>query len=126
MTIRQPLPYWEWEDYGSGMYGITVNQVQVRDALELLIFPDGLWDAMIRVTEEWPKASRANLSYLDVNPKAWLGWSSCYLEAGANYAETRCAWGLINPWEHDLANDVAESVIDEWKEAENGQQNLFR
>ncbi len=84
--------------------------------------------AMLRVIDEWPIANEENLSNLNQNRRAWLGWAACSLIHSAPDMITRRAWGGLMIAQQNSANAVAEEVIELWEqryEAQRGQQWLF-
>lgn len=110
--------YTEWEDYQNGMYkelkdDESINRVS--ESVILLSTPILLYEAMLRVVNNWSKASDFNLSNKSCNRRAWLGQSACSIAIGATDTETKNAWWTISKKERNMANLIADSVINEYE-----------
>lgn len=120
-----------WEDYRHGMFREVIRKgdAEIQQAAQtLLSSTDKLREAMIRVINEWPIASEENLSNVDQNRRAWLGWAACSLGCDAPDILTRRAWGCLLLAQQNAANAVADEVIAIWEhryERKKGQQWLF-
>jgi len=74
----------------------------------------------------WENACNANLRE-SPNNRSWLGQAACCYAVGATEAATRHAWGLLTDPQRDLANKIADEIIDDWKSTQkkNRQRRLF-
>lgn len=130
---RKYYPFYQWEDYKSGVYktpkqlteetGIS-SEERVKAAIDCLTHPDMLKMFMRKVTGEWKIASEQVLSGTE-RRISWLGQCACFMYGGCSDEETRKAWGLIAQPQRDAANKVAQSVIDEWEADHEEQLRLF-
>jgi len=120
-------PYWQWEDWNAGLYKAPWDlTAEVIAARELLSSPQRLENAMRAVVDAWPLAAEHQLSNMEQNRRAWLGWAACKHAAGATAVATRAAWPQLTDDERDIANACAFRVIRDWEE-DNGdsQGSLF-
>lgn len=109
------LPYTEWEDWKAGMYADKSDSPSgVSSAVSLLRDQHRLAMAMRSVSMYWKNACNANLRE-SPNNRSWLGQAACCYAAGVPESITRIAWGLLTDHQRDLANRIADEVIDEWK-----------
>jgi hypothetical protein len=121
----------KWEDYKHGMFRESArsgDDAIQSSAAALLGDHFKLKQAMLKVIDNWPIASEENLSNVQQNRQAWLGWAACSLSCNAPDIVTRRAWGTLTLGQQDRANAVADEVILEWEaryERERGQQCLF-
>ena len=111
--------YLEWEDWKRGMY-FPLNQdteeQQIKDEIQLLSNIDKCLTFMERVTITMPVATQVNLTNMGCNRKAWIGQASCFEYMGCVDLATRKAWWQLTKEQQDTANDIAETVINEWEE----------
>lgn len=114
---RVSLPYHQWEDYGVGMYALTHTARQVVDAQALLSDSERLRIAMRTAVTTWPNAALHQMSNVEQNRRAWLGWAACMVNNLAPACATRVAWSNLTDEQRKAANDAAESVIREWEQA---------
>ena len=117
MRVRQKYPYYEWEDYQAGMFGMEWEGT-ATDARELLASPERLHAAMMRAVSEWPKAAAHHLTDDGMNQQAWLGWAACGLHAKVPAHLTRAAWWTLTDDERNRANAIADAVIEAYHRAE--------
>lgn len=120
-----------WEDYRNGMFRDVPrsgDDMMQAHAQALLSHTGKLKIAMLRVITEWPIATEENLSNLNQNRRAWLGWAACSLVCSAPDMITRRAWGCLMIAQQNAANAIADEVIEIWEqryEQQRGQQWLF-
>lgn len=107
---RVKYPYWDWEDYRAGLYGMTWSGEQ-EDARQLLANPLELERAMRAVVAEWPNATAHHLTDDELNARAWLGWAACGLTSKVPAHLTRAAWWKLSESERFQANLAADRVI---------------
>lgn len=110
MTKR--FPYWEWEDYVAGLYGLQWGRFRTTaDAVAILSDPDQLRHGMDLAVKEWPRAAAHHLTDGGQNQRAWLGWAACGILANIPAHVTRAAWWLLSETDRAAANEVADEVI---------------
>lgn len=109
-------PFYEWEDYKSGMYDELTDyrEYRVQLAIKCLSNLDICKLFMQEVVKRWTNATEHNFTNTSCNRKAWLGQSACNLYAGIKEDETREAWKLLTEEQQINANKIAQNIIDEW------------
>lgn len=109
-------PYYEWEDYQSGMYDELKQgrEQRIELAMFLLSNSKSLEYFMKEVTIRWKLATEQNFTNVHFNRKSWLGQAACNLFAGVKEDETRSAWWKITDVERKQANAIADLIIKEW------------
>lgn len=109
----------KWEDAAAGMWRRnTSGEERVRLALEaasVMRNPGIFYEAMAKVTREWPYSCEANLTAPTVNRRAWLGHAGCCILVGSPEDVTRQAWWTLTQTEQDAANAAADRAIAEWE-----------
>jgi hypothetical protein len=112
------VPYWEWEDYLSGMWR-KVEPVQESKLLIEVIEFTGDWvkygNAMGEVIDIWPRTMLNTLTNKSVNRRAFLG--HCAVQYKINCPEyiTRQAWGMLTDKQRFDADLIAEKHIKHWE-----------
>ena len=117
---RTYFHYQDLEEFRDGMWKIVGGLKKAKNALaaaELMRNAKDFEAAMMRALEEWPNSCQHNLSAEDTNRLAWLGHAGCLLAAGSPEENTRCGWHLLKTKEQDIANSVAQKVLDLWIDA---------
>lgn len=109
-VTRVKYPYWAWEDYQAGLYGVQWEGEQ-EQARQLLANPEALETAMRAVVSTWPNATEHHLTDDELNGRAWLGWAACGLTARVPAHLTRAAWWTLSEMERQRANAVADAVM---------------
>lgn len=109
-------PYYEWEDYQSGMYDELKEgrENRVHMAIVLLSNCMTLHKFMEEVTVRWKMATEVVFTDNKRNKKSWLGQAACCLFAGVKEDETREAWKYLSDEQRDKANATASKIIEEW------------
>ena len=98
----------------------------IKESVDLLKDHDRLYRAMKAVTQEWTYSTEENLSNITQNARPWLGRSSCCYNHGASEDVVRVAWFMLSHEEMEIANNVADIVVHEWRlSKENVQMDLF-
>lgn len=113
MRTRRSYPYWDWEDYHAGLYGLTWRG-ESADAESLLRLASDLERFMRQAIEQWPKAAEHHLSNDETNRRAWLGWAACGVARQVPAHFTRAAWWRLTEAERTAANSAADRVIRDW------------
>lgn len=111
--------YKKWEDFQNGMYrkvNASDDHFLCDKATELLSNPDICFQAMKRVTIEWPFSTEHNLTNLGQNRRAWLGQAACCLEFGVPEELTKIAWNALDHRQQENANGVADVIIKQWEQ----------
>lgn len=123
---RERHPYWDWEDYDAGMYGLATDVAgQTSAAVEMLGNPQGLREAMTDAIEAWPNAAAHYLTDLASNRRAWVGQAACCHALGIPAVVTKAAWWQLTEEQRETANDAADVAISKWEEVRGGAQTLF-
>jgi hypothetical protein len=107
---RRKYPYYEWEDYRAGLYGLTWGGT-MTDAGVLLASPCDLERAMRNAVDSWPKAAAHHLTDGGMNQRAWLGWAACGIAKQVPAHLTRAAWWTLVDTQRAEANAAADAVI---------------
>ena len=119
MSERVYFPYDEWECFKSGMYETKVKFLDpeqlVNECEQMLRCPNYLWESMMFVTHNWPKAAHQHLSNEARNRQAWLGQAACSWAHGAPEFITKRAWNQLDGKAQEAANKVADEVILDWE-----------
>lgn len=111
---RKKYPYYEWEDYCAGLYGLTWSG-NALDAAVLLSSPVDLEHQMRRAVAEWPKAAAHHLTDGGMNQRAWLGWAACGIAMKVPAHLTRAAWWTLTEAQRRYANNAADAVIADYE-----------
>jgi len=107
---------WDWEDFKAGMYkGKVQDESLFYESKNLFLNPKELRKAMLSVCNEWPISTEYNLANTGRNRRAWLGRSSNCLHHNATENTVRIVWRSLTEEEKARANEIAESVINEWE-----------
>lgn len=113
------VPYWEWEDYLSGMWRKIPKNEEI-EMLEKCVEFTGNWikygSFMERVVKAWPRTMLNSLSNPSVNKRAFIGHCACCLAFGCPEYITRQAWKLLTEKQRIDADDIAEICYAEWKD----------
>lgn len=119
---RVHYPWHELEEYhpNGGMWAIPtpLNRSRfIEDSATLMCNPIAFAHAMRRALVEWPKSVAVALTTPGMNHRAWLGHAGCFLATGSPEETTRLGWHELDDAEQWAANDAADSVIAEWRRA---------
>lgn len=106
--------YHTWEDYQNGMYKPSNDTELIERAKYILSTPSVFREAAKEVLYTWTIATTVNLTNNTCNKKAWVGQASCCYLYGVPEVLTRTAWGQLTDDQRRRANDVAESLINNW------------
>ena len=112
------IEYQKWEDYLSGMYNMndTIDKdKKVINAINLLSNPNQFYNVCNALVNDWKNATDVNLSNKNQNRKAWLGAAACMYKHKVPEYLTRIAWSLLNKQVQDVANRIAEKIIQEYE-----------
>jgi len=120
MKLRRVFHHHEkWEDATNGMWRRNSSGEErkefARRAASLMIDAQAFYEAMKRVTYEWPYSCEANLTASPINKRAWLGHAGCCLATGSPEDVTRQAWWTLTKEQQDAANAMADRAISEWE-----------
>ena len=108
-----------WEDFNAGMYRFpskSDSSHQVHLARALLGRPVAFYWAALEMVQAWTIAAEANLSNPSRNHQAWVGQATCCYVLSSSEAQTKEAWHMLTPEEQKDANEVADSVVEQWRE----------
>lgn len=110
-------PYTKWEEITAGMWRNvpTVERGRyVVQAAALMKHQEAFYDAMARVTKEWPYSCEHHLTGT-FNRQAWMGHAGCCLVTHSPEDLTRLAWHTLTQSEQDAANLAADRAIADWE-----------
>jgi|WetSurMetagenome_2_1015567.scaffolds.fasta_scaffold500146_1 hypothetical protein len=110
-------PYWDWEDFKSGMWNKVGKESEIKMLPIAIKFTGNHIEygrAMKRVIYEWPISCENNLTDNSINQKAWLGHAACSIELQIPEYIIRQAWKLLTDEQRILANLQAELYIRMW------------
>ena len=113
-VIQVYIPYWEWEDYLNGMW----SKGDASRLLEAVTFTSNhilYGTAMKEVITAWPRTMLNSLTNPSINKRAFLGHCAVSYKLGISEAITRMAWKELTDTQRYLADLVAQSTIDEWR-----------
>lgn len=131
---RKHYPWHELEEYhpNGGMWAIVSNALTRRKYIlatqELMCDTQAFKEAMRTAVVKWPKSTSVAMTTPGLNKKAWLGHAGCFLATGSPEETTRLGWHELDEAEQFAANEAAEQIIYEWRQAQttdNEQMGLF-
>jgi len=115
------LPYTEWEEVNSNMWGVVSNRKYYLDKAVKFTGDHGLYGSfMFTVLFKWPKSCEHNLTNLAQNRRAWIGHAACAIAIDCPEDIVREAWSYITDEQRMRANSVADSAIKYWE------QNIYK
>lgn len=114
-TIKQVyIPFWEWEDYINGMWRRVSKDEEEKMLLQAIDFTGDhvrYGEAMLKVSQEWPRTMLNSLTNKSINRRAFIGHCAvCYQLKIPEYI-TRQAWKELTNEQRWLADDIAEKTI---------------
>ena len=90
----------------------ALNELElINNARNLLSDPITLKYEMRWVAYNWPFSAEMNLTNRGLNRQAWLGQAACCHKHGVPEYLTKKAWHLLNDDQRNIANGVADEVI---------------
>ena len=113
--IRAYKPYWDWEDFRSGMYDDMGLRCDAIDRSRALLSSVEFYDVARLMLDCWPIASLVNLTNSQINRRAWLGRAAACFHCGATEREVRQAWPLLSATEMQKANKIADELIQDYE-----------
>lgn len=128
MPKVQPIrhPWDRWEDHVAGIYASPKDlTAETAAAHDLLADPERLEPAMKAAIAAWPQAAEHQLTNMEQNRRAWVGWAACRHAVGATALATRAAWPTLTEAQRDAANGCADRAIHEWEETHTDEPTLF-
>jgi hypothetical protein len=117
---RVYYPYWEWEDYHSGMWRKVSNDEHdsfLQKAIELTSKSELYGSFMLQVLDLYPKACEHNLTDTGMNRRAWIGHAACSIAINCPEYIVREAWWLLTQEQRDKADEKAEQAIRKFETA---------
>lgn len=119
MKIRQVwVPYFEWEDYLSGMWRRPSSE-EKEGFLEMAIEFTGDWvlygAAMRDVIFAWPRTMLNSLTNPAINHRAFIGHCACCYAHNMPESITRQAWAFLTDEQRYMANREAQNAFESWK-----------
>ena len=114
MSERVFHNYVNLEEFHAGMWAIVRGKARknhIANAADLMKQPDAFKSAMLQAVDEWPVSCEANLTAPSVNRIAWLGHAGCCIATGSPEEATRVAWHTLAADEQDVANRMADEVL---------------
>lgn len=107
-------PYWDWEDYKSGMYDlvpVSSHSQLIEIAVDILSDPELFDLILIEVFKEWKVSIDVNLSNRSINRRAWLGRAACCYLYKVPEVLTRIAWKVLTDHQRIEADKIAIKYI---------------
>lgn len=116
--IRVYRPFWEWEDYNSGMWRKIDREDENKMLNEAINFTGDhkiYGGAMIEVVHKWPNTMEHNLTNASINKLAFIG--HCAVQYKLNIPEyiVRMAWKHLSNEQRTLANEQALLAYKNWR-----------
>lgn len=122
---RVYVPYWEWEDWKSGMWR-KVNAEEYEKYLSIAIEFTGNWSdygsAMKDVVINWPMTMLNSLTNSSINHRAFVGHCAAQYKKSIPEYITRAAWRQLTEEQRIQANLQADNAIKTWKYAQANKQ----
>lgn len=120
---RTHRPWYELEEYSpdGGMWvtpSVSDRDRFITKSAAIMTNPKAFTAAMRQALAEWPRSVAAAMTTPGLNHRAWIGHAGCYLATGSPEEATRLGWHQLSDREQRTANQAAELVIREWREAE--------
>lgn len=107
------VPYWHWEDWKNGMW--RRSEFSIEQAIDFTGNHIVYGNAMKEVIELWPYTMINNLTSPSVNKRAFLGHCAASYKIGCPEYTTRLAWKELTDIQRELADEIAQQTINEWK-----------
>ena len=110
--------YTDWEDYKNGMYSLTNPidaEFKIKKSEELLKDPNKFYEVCLLILNNWKVSSDVNLTNKHQNRRAWLGAAACCYNHNCNETLTRVAWSKLTKNEQDIANRIADKIINKYE-----------
>jgi hypothetical protein len=118
-------PYTEWEDYKAGMFSDDWTDIEIQLSKQILSDPDLCLSAMASAVKAYPKSAEHNLTAMGTNRRAWVGQAACFYAVKSPEGATKSAWWFLTDANRDMANGIADQVIDQWEEGYCYAETLF-
>lgn len=112
---QQFVPYWEWEDWISGMWN-KGDENRLQEAIDFTGDHVRYGAAMAEVIEAWPRTMLNSLTNTSINRRAFLGHCAVCYKLGISEDITRQAWGFLTDEQRELADAQAQKHINEYEE----------
>lgn len=116
---RTYVPYWEWEDWQSGMWRkLPKDQEEefLRKAIDFTGDHVRYGEAMKEVVWKWNRTMLNSLTNTSINRRAFLGHCAVQMKINCPEYITRMAWKELTDEQRYLADKVAQETIDYWIE----------
>jgi hypothetical protein len=94
------------------------QDVYAERSADLMREPDSFKIACQAVLVKWPNSSMQNLSARCLNRMAWIGHAANFLSHDSVEYTTRLGWRMLDKEEQEIANKVANEVIEEWEQCQ--------
>jgi len=110
--------YTEWEDFINGMYEIPNKKdfdTYVNNSIIMLSDCNMFLNTCKLILLNWNISSMVNLTNKSCNRRAWLGQSACSYVYKSPEICTRIAWSRLTEDERLNANNVADSIINNFE-----------
>jgi hypothetical protein len=114
-TIKQVyVPFWEWEDYINGMWRKVTKEQEIEMLIKAIEFTGDhikYGNAMLEVSQKWPKTMLNTLTNQNINKRAFIGHCAVQYKIQIPEYITRMAWKELTNKQRFLADNVAEKTI---------------
>jgi hypothetical protein len=112
-------PFDLWEDYKAGFYdniGGKNKDELINKSVEMFSNNELTKTFMEKVTNEWVYSCEHNLSNMSINRIAYIGQAACCIYGGVPSTLTMQAWSLVSKSNRDIADKLAQEVINKWEQ----------
>lgn len=109
--------YEKWECWKNGFWDScsgSVKEDKKNKVIELFNSSENTKIFMNRVIDEWKYSSEQNLSNDSMNRIAWIGQAACCIYDKIPSSVTMEAWSLVPDESKQMANKIAQDVLDKW------------
>ena len=108
----------KWEDYKNSFYNNCSGkerEEKLSKAIEMFNSEDLTITNMLAVINNWEFSCEHNLTNASMNKIAYIGQAACSYYAQVPNTITMEAWNMLSKETQERSNDIAEEVINIWK-----------
>lgn len=108
----------KWEDYKNSFYDNCSGkerEEKLSKAIEMFNSEDLTITNMLAVINNWKFSCEHNLTNASMNKIAYIGQAACAYYAQVPNTITMEAWNMLSKETQERSNDIAEEVINIWK-----------
>lgn len=104
--------YEKWEDWKNGLYASNKQDELVERVKSFLSNSSLFFEISMQMLNQWPNSSLHNMSFKKSNRRSYIGQAASCFYLGANVKTTCKAWELISKEDRDMANKIADEVVE--------------